>query len=394
VGMQDATRWMNRPFGMRDVYPQQARRRRQLENRLLNFFESSGFQLVSCGVFEYVDTLLRGRSREETANWVQLFDTSGRAMALRPDLTPSIARMAAPLLQRGEEEISWCYAERVYRRAHESSAFTSAGTRAAESTQVGVEWLGWPQQTPASTPGTSSLAVAVDVRTLALCVNALRHLGLRNWQLVVGHAGFTPAFLEASGISKDVVERMLPLLAAGDYVGFRQALALEFRNAHAVLDELSQLNPYQPSTLSPALRKRLAGEYADSSSRVAARTAELTLDGPSSNTAADVPSSGQAAGRSALDEWDKLVSLAHSLVGLGMAEGIAFDLTLCRNLTYYTGIVFEVFAEGVGAPIALGGRYDDLLGHFASAAPAIGFAFEIEGLMALPVTWEEAQYSC
>ncbi|GMA62411.1 ATP phosphoribosyltransferase regulatory subunit [Alicyclobacillus fastidiosus] len=81
--------------------------------------------------------------------------------------------------------------------------------------------------------------------------------------------------------------------------------------------------------------------------------------------------------------WNSLVELAEAVTNMDLQEQVTFDLTLHRDITYYTGLVFEVFAPGVGAPIALGGRYDDLLAQFGSAAPAVGMAFEIERVLAV-----------
>lgn len=410
--------------------------------------------MVSCGVFEYVDTLLRGRSREETSNWVQVFDVSGRAMALRPDLTPSIARMAAPLLDRGNREIRWCYAERIYRRAHAASAFTWSGTMAAESTQVGVEWLGKPQThlnlrdedgplpQPAATPsmveegkqhGAATLSklptlprvpalstfasaedareeigvdveTAVDAAVLGLCADAVRYLGLKDWQLVVGHAGFTPLYLEARGVPVETTNSLLSLLAAGDYVGFRQQLETEVANGAAILAELTRLNPYDPDSLpavwQPCDTSHVIDGGVDPAAHIdyeatagvadAAEAVEATRVTQSAVTAQAAQASEEARKRQAFTQasaqWDSLTRLAERLRQRGIADRVSFDLTLCRDLTYYTGIVFEVFAEGTGAPIALGGRYNDLLSHFGTPAPAIGFTFEIEGLMnAMPL---------
>lgn len=333
MGSQQYPNWAERPLGMKDIYPDEARRKRSLENTLLEFFESQGFEMVSCGVFEYVDTLLRGRSEEETSNWVQLFDTSGRAMALRPDITPSVARMAAPLIASDHNNIRWCYAERVYRRAQRNVPFTWSTMRAAESSQVGVEWLGQG--------GTET-----DVSLLTTAVTALRHLNLHTWQLVIGHAAFTPAYLKATGLSEEDVEDLLTELAEGNYVGFRQKAETSGVGVN-VLNQLSELNPRNPDSLPAEVKEAFRHS---------------------------------AAGEEALAAWAHLTHLGESVDALGFGDGIAFDLTLCRDLTYYTGIVFEVFAEGSGAPIALGGRYDELLQHFGAEAPAIGFTFEIDGL--------------
>lgn len=329
---------------MRDVFPQQARARRFLENRLLDFLDSRGYDMVSGGTFEYVDTLLRGRTVKDSEDWIQLFDATGRAIALRPDMTPSIARMAAPLLAApsavGETggnptSIRWCYAEKVFHRTTDPASLSWLSGKAAEATQVGVECIGCSGHD-------------ADADILALCREATASLGLTEWQMVVSHAVFGSAFLQAVGVSVDQIEPLLSCLTRGDYVGFRR-LAADSGVKGDVLSWLGALNPYRDTTLPDTY---------------------------------GVNWKASKAGRQAEEAWTYLVNLAAALRERGLDEGLTFDLTLHRDLTYYTGIVFEVFAPGVGGPIALGGRYDDLLKQFGVEAPAIGFAFEVERLLA------------
>ncbi|WP_231493519.1 ATP phosphoribosyltransferase regulatory subunit [Alicyclobacillus macrosporangiidus] len=337
-------RWADRPLGMRDVYPQQARQRRQLESKLLRVFEQNGFEMVSCGLLEYVDTLLRGRASSEAEDWLRMVDATGRTVVLRPEMTPSIARMAAPLLAAGTTEIRWSYAERVYRRTNDPASLSWASGKAAESTQVGVEWIG-------------RSGAEADADVIALCQAALEALELDGWQMVASHAAFAPAFLEAHGIAPETAESLTLCLARGDYVGFRGvigALSAATGVADDVLDQLSTLDPLAADLPEPLLRR-----FADSE-----------------------------AGRRALTAWKELRDLAAVLQRRGLADRVSFDLTLVRDLTYYTGIVFEVFAPGAGAPIALGGRYDDLLVQFGTPAPAIGFAFEAERLLTVQTEGE------
>ena len=61
-----------------------------------------------------------------------------------------------------------------------------------------------------------------------------------------------------------------------------------------------------------------------------------------------------------------------------VAERIIFDFGLVRNLNYYTGAVFGVYDPAYGVPIGSGGRYDELLGRFGRALPAVGFALNVE----------------
>ena len=63
-----------------------------------------------------------------------------------------------------------------------------------------------------------------------------------------------------------------------------------------------------------------------------------------------------------------------------MAARVIFDLGLARPLGYYTGAIFEVYDAALGAPLGGGGRYDDLLGRFGRALPAVGWALNVERL--------------
>ncbi|MCF8564041.1 ATP phosphoribosyltransferase regulatory subunit [Alicyclobacillus tolerans] len=328
--------WANQPLGMRDVYPEQAKRRRQLENQLLTFFEQRGYDMVSSGAFEYVDTLLRGRTPLEAEDWVQLFDPSGRAVALRPDMTPSIARMAAPLIAGGRQEVRWCYAERVYRRTNDPASLSWLSGKAAESTQVGVEWIGQGD-------------VDTDCELIAVCQHAMQSLKLSDWQMVVSHALFAPAFLKAFGTPEGALGGLLGLLSQGDYVGFRRQFA-QYHIDSDVLTLLGSLNPYEPDSFSPELKGRFEG---------------------------------QPSGDLVLSVWGDLLQFADLLKQRKLNHQLTFDLTLHRELAYYTGMVFEVFTTGVGAPIALGGRYDNLLTEFGAASPAVGFTFEVERLLSV-----------
>ena len=84
-------------------------------------------------------------------------------------------------------------------------------------------------------------------------------------------------------------------------------------------------------------------------------------------------------GKKALAElkqlWETLSDYGES------GKRVKFDLTLVSHMTYYTGIVFEVYADHVGFPIASGGRYDLLLKKFGKEAGATGFAIRLDRLL-------------
>ncbi|MDI9258586.1 ATP phosphoribosyltransferase regulatory subunit [Alicyclobacillus sendaiensis] len=350
----------DRPPGMQDGYPDFAKRRRAVETRLLSFVEDAGYEPVTSGLFEYVDTLLRARSPEASRDWIRLFDGGGHAVALRPEMTPSIARMAAPRVAAGRTPIRWCYCERVYRRTDDPASLSWASGKAAESTQVGIERIG------------EEASVDVDLDVLRLLHDASQAAGVRRHRIVVSHARLVPRLLDAMGVSTALARTFLGCLTSGNYVQFR-----ELWQAHAPrdVDLLANLLAWSPAHRDAAKRSREASR------------AELE---------AMLQASGDArASQDVRDAWQYLCRLADALHDAGLASDvITFDLALHRELDYYTGLVFEVFAPGVGAPIAQGGRYDELLAQFGADAPAVGFAFEVERVMAVLDAQEEGEGGC
>ncbi|HEX6388133.1 MAG TPA: ATP phosphoribosyltransferase regulatory subunit [Solirubrobacteraceae bacterium] len=70
----------------------------------------------------------------------------------------------------------------------------------------------------------------------------------------------------------------------------------------------------------------------------------------------------------------------HEGLGEELAQRVILDLGLIRDLDYYTGAVFDVYEPSEGTPLGGGGRYDDLLGRFGRALPAVGFAIGLDAL--------------
>ena len=65
----------------------------------------------------------------------------------------------------------------------------------------------------------------------------------------------------------------------------------------------------------------------------------------------------------------------------GYERYISFDFGMLSRYEYYTGIIFQAYTYGTGEPVVKGGRYDNLMAHFGSPQPAIGFGLGIDSLM-------------
>jgi ATP phosphoribosyltransferase regulatory subunit len=166
-------------------------------------------------------------------------------------------------------------------------------------------------------------------------------VGLTSFKVAVGHVGFFTALLVRSGLSSEGQKR-------GEQAAARKDIPL--------LEEL-------------LVREGMAR----STRRVILEVLEL-CGGP------EVLSRGrQLVGRdkALLKPLDRLAQVYERLVSPGQ-EAVLIDLGEFRGFEYYDGIVFDVFAPGIGAELGGGGRYDHLMGRFGRTAASTGFALDVD----------------
>src|SRR3989441_5868861 len=71
------------------------------------------------------------------------------------------------------------------------------------------------------------------------------------------------------------------------------------------------------------------------------------------------------------------------MAAAGLGGALLLDMGEIRRMEYYTGLVFDIYVDGVGAEIGGGGRYDHLIGRFGHEVPSTGFAFDLDRLLQL-----------
>lgn len=309
------------PRGFRDVLPAEAAERELLERALGDVFSAWGYGRVETPVVERLDALeAAAGSLEGTA--FRLVDLDGRLLALRPDVTVPIARVVASRLagQPGPHRLR--YAADVFRE-HESLRGQSRQFR-----QVGVELIGVD-------------GPAADAEVVALLVEALAATGLSRFSVVVGTVAVLQAIVDAAGSSPEWGAAVLG--AAHD------------RNL-VELDRLAAqpgVAPVAAAALRAVPRIRGGAEAID-----ACRDA--------------------AAGCGCDAALDELAATWTLLEAAGVAENVSVDFSVMRSFDYYTGLVVEAFAPGLGVALGGGGRYDGVLAAFDAPAAAAGFALGIE----------------
>jgi adenylosuccinate synthase len=158
------------PAGMRDLLPDEAASRRRLSRQLLESFALYGYVVVTPPVFEFAEVLERGLGTLAPADVLRFIEPeSGEVAALRPDMTPQIARIVATRLRDRPPPFRLCYEGTVLRRR------SGRARKHRQIPQVGVELAG------VSAPDG-------DLELLALAADALRAAGLRQFTIDLGNA--------------------------------------------------------------------------------------------------------------------------------------------------------------------------------------------------------------
>src|SRR5271163_4151844 len=184
------------PAGMRDLLPEEAASRRALSRRVLDRFLLSGFSPVTPPVFEFAEVLERGLGTLDPTDVLRFIEPeSGEVAALRPDMTPQIARIVATRLRSRPPPCRLSYEGTVLRRR------SGRARKHRQIPQVGVELAGLP--------GPDG-----DLEILALAEGALLAAGLERFTIDLGSAGIGRALLQ--GLAEDVARDVTRALATKD----------------------------------------------------------------------------------------------------------------------------------------------------------------------------------
>lgn len=313
------------PYGTRDFLPKDAKFKRSIESNLAKTFSLWGYDEIVTPSIEYVDTLtINNRSGIENQLF-KFFDKNNRTLALRHEMTTPIARVAASRMYDDVLPFKLSYISSVYRYEQAQEG------RQCEFYQAGVELMGVAD-------------ASADAEVIALAVDSLRKTGLADFEICLGQVEFINGIMQQMGLSKEKQNEI--------------RLALEQRNLVDLNKAVEETN--LPNKAKQALKSipLLQGKE-----DILEFATNLALNEQS---------------RKALDNLHDIYEL---LKLYGVADNVNFDLGVNRDFSYYTGMVFEVYAPGIGYPICGGGRYDNMLSDFGTDCPATGFALGIERLM-------------
>lgn len=317
------TQRLQAPKGTRDFYPDEMIWRRHLEQIWREVSIRHGFDEIEGPTFELLD-LYRVKSGDEIVSELFSFeDRGGRELALRPEFTPTLARMVVARAASLPKPTKWFAIPLHYRAERPQRG------RLREFLQWNVDMIG--DESPTA-----------DSEVLGVAIDLLAELGLTR-ELVrvkVSHRETVSKCLLRLGISED---RLL--------------------HAFALLDRRDKMTPEEFQQAAGMLG--LAGD-------AITRFDEIARAGISATA-----SWGEVVRRLQVPEEDleDLQPIHDVLHQTGLAPWCEYDLGIVRGLAYYTGTVFEIRdAGGRERAICGGGRYDRLVETFGGPpTPACGF---------------------
>ncbi|WP_409967342.1 ATP phosphoribosyltransferase regulatory subunit [Bengtsoniella intestinalis] len=303
-------------FNLNKLKPQE-----QVSLKLRLLYEDFGYQKYRMGRFEEYGLYQENRRFLSSEQVLTFTDLDGRLLALKPDVTLSIAKNAKP--EAGTVQ-KYYYSENVYRPSQESHTFR-------EISQMGVECIGAVSQ--------EDMAQVVGLAIESLATTQVP------FALELSHMGFVTGLLDAVGAPANL----------------RPALLQSIRNKsiHQLEQVASDAGLSRQGLEALGKLIGLSGDW----QTVLSAAAPLALNAPMGD---------------ALDELTALMT------ALGEQAGVVkIDLSLVNDMEYYNGLVMQGYLDGLPRAVLRGGRYDPLVEQFRAGNRAIGFALYLDEMSRL-----------
>lgn len=313
------------PEGVRDYLWEESYLKQQIEDKTRKLFTSYSYNLIETPTFEYLDVFTLGDESYQNPKLYKWMNKQGEIVALRSDMTRSIARVVAtqnsnrPMPQRYQYvSNSFRYPERYQGKVH-------------EFTQAGIELIG-------------ASSIEADVEVINLAIEAMEAVGIEDFTIHLGSAKFLECLLKDIGATKEQQAKIYEAIDKKDAVKVQDILR-DTQATEALIDVISKL--MQQVGGIELLEKVKAQPFSQAT----------------------------------LHTLEELENIYKALVEDNKAEYILFDFSILSYASYYTGMMFQGYTEGIGEAVIEGGRYDKLLAYFGVDVPAVGFGLNIYAVL-------------
>ncbi len=305
----------SRPRGTRDFLPDDMEKRRNVENIMRSTFESFGYREILTPTFETLELITAKSGEEIIKSLFDFTDKSGRRLALRPEITAPVMRVYIEKLSKKPKPIKLYYIANCFRYERPQSG------RYREFWQAGVEIIG-------------SKYAEAEAEIVALADTTLKKLGLKEYEIHVGHVGILRKILEEQGVDEKEQNRILNAIDKGEK------------------------NKIENFKIIPEIIEMIGDE-----SEVLPKISELLKNSIANK------------------ELQKFKEFLRFLKLYNVKFKV--NLGIARGLDYYTGMVFEIYSPKLGAEkqICGGGTYSLTHVFGGEPTPTCGFAFGFDRII-------------
>jgi ATP phosphoribosyltransferase regulatory subunit len=318
---------LHTPDGVNDILPEECSIKKEIENTMWTVLTSFGYKEVETPSFEYYDCYIGESGQISQETMFKFFDDKGRILALRPDITTSIARMAATKASTKQLPLRYMYTGNVFRNE------LTEGVRQREFTQTGIELIG-------------SYAPEADTEIIAAAMEAIIAVGIEDFSMEIGQVAFFNGLVEQAGLDEKSIEKLRDRIDSKDSVGIK-AITSKLDIDDEIKNLMAEL-PYMFGDMSVIEKAYVSGLNETS--------------------------------QKALDNLKRIYEL---LCLYGFEKYISIDLGMLQSIDYYTGSIFKCYTRGISFPVCAGGRYDNLMAKFGDAKGAVGAAIGVNRVMAV-----------
>jgi len=318
---------LQKPRGTRDFLFKEMKERKLVENTMREVFETYGYQEIKTPIFEDL-SLFTLKSGEGIIEEIYNFqDKGGRYLALRPELTAPVARIYLNQLQKAPKPIKMYYFGSCFRYERPQAG------RFRQFWQLGCELIGG--KSPDS-----------EAEIIAMAAHCLEKLKLNDYQIHLGNLGILRGILSQDSVLTDQQDQIMALVDKGD---------------------AKELKKFLEEMKLPETSKKILLEL------IGMQGHREIID-QVKNIIKDYPD--------ALESLKELETLLIMLEAFGFTDYIV-NLGIARGLDYYTGTVFEIYVEGLGAQkqISGGGTYNLIEVFGGEKVESTGFAFGFDRVM-------------
>jgi histidyl-tRNA synthetase len=315
--------------GMRDFLPEEAKMMRYIEGKARKIAELHGYGEIITPVVESYKLLAAKAGEEVRLRMYTFKDLGGRMVALRPELTPSVARFVATTLKNEPKPFRLFCVGSLYRYDEPQQG------RYREFWQSNFELMG-------------SSKPEADAEIIMLTNSLMEAVGLKNCVFKVGHVGVLRGILSQEKVDEKTENKAMQLM---DKKQYDDAL-------------------------------KLVKDAGVSSKCVATLRKLIELKGGKVFETIEKMKKYVESYEKAVDSTENLEEILKLVLESKCKIDIAVDAGFSRGLEYYTGMIFEVYVPELDIALGGGGRYDRLIELFGGEpTPAVGIAHGLDRIM-------------